>query len=70
MAEHYASAPTVAVVIHRFFTPASQLLHPERPLAREPALQMADRIESDATIRVDDLEITPGEGLVKPAAGC
>jgi DNA-binding response OmpR family regulator len=26
---------------------------------------MTDRIESGATIRVDDLEITPGEGLVR-----
>ncbi len=52
-------------ILHDFFTPASQHLHPRAPYKREPACAMPERGDHADTIRIDDIEITPGEGLVR-----
>jgi DNA-binding response OmpR family regulator len=53
------------LVLHDFFTAASQHLHPRDAIAREPASSMPEVDDPAETIRVDDLEITPSEGLVR-----
>jgi DNA-binding response OmpR family regulator len=65
VSEHYASRPPAGGSIHDFFTAASQHLHPERPNSRQPADPMTEHADTGRTIRVDDLEITPDEGLVR-----
>ena len=54
--------------IHEFFTAASQHLHPRARCARKPARTWRSAVEQPQTIRVDDLEITPGEGLAPAPA--
>jgi DNA-binding response OmpR family regulator len=54
-------------ILHDFFTAASQHLHPRGAIAREPAWLMPAHGDQDGTIRIDDIDITPGEGLVRAA---
>jgi DNA-binding response OmpR family regulator len=65
VAEHYAARTDDGAPLHDFFTAQSQHLHPRAKLARKPGVAMSGGSDQVETIRVDDLEITQSEGLVR-----